>query len=182
MKYITLHPSFLDVTPRQLLLPPLFNYASSLSLSCLAFLLILRALSSPFISSPSRFYAPVHASPGAACVNSLFIFQRYVAVRQRLMRRTILRSRLCISDDIINWRRDRSARRGVLNSVFYIKLSRTKDVGYKSQMNRGTDEFSNNSNLRNSQSPDLNSLQPEYKLHNEIESRIEDGLNSCLST
>lgn len=69
--------------------------------------LLARSIFVPSISSLSRFYAPVRASPRARSMraNSLFIFQRYDAIRQRLARRTISHSRLCISEGESGWER-----------------------------------------------------------------------------
>lgn len=50
-----------------------------------------------YIFSFSLLCARTCLASRAACANSLFIFQRYDAIRQRLVHRTISRSRLCIS-------------------------------------------------------------------------------------
>lgn len=76
--------------------------------------------------------------PRFARTSLLFIFQRYDATRQRLARRTISRSRLCILrggvGDIINWRRRRSACRGASNSEWVSDYVTRKTSGINREL------------------------------------------------
>lgn len=112
-----LYLSMLRVTPRQrrwllpLSVPPIVPAWCFFSFSFLSHVpyshLPARSIFVPSISSLSCFYALVRASPRARSMraNLLFIFQRYDAIRQRLVRRTISHSRLCISEGESGWGR-----------------------------------------------------------------------------